>query len=152
MVTCNQLMCPFPFHLDFSNPFLFNVNESLIDVLKNVQDPRILVCSRRFAHTSLQCKRLHWLSVRQCIKHKIAVLKHYFLNGLAPDYLADLITPCRPPRALSSSESHLLAQPRMRLATCRERSFSFAAPFIWNSLTTNLRCVNTVLRSPSIEH
>ena len=62
-----------------------------------------------------------------------------------PSYLADLIMPYHPSRNLRSSGTNLLSVPDIRSEIGR-RSFSYAAPKLWNSLPPDLRsctCIST---------
>ena len=64
-----------------------------------------------------------------------------------PSYLSDLIVPYQPSRSLRSSAANLLVVPDIRSSIGR-RSFSYAAPTLWNSLPTALReCIFAVLFS-----
>lgn len=56
-------------------------------------------------------------------------------KSLAPACLFELVQPHNTTRALKSSNQLLLAVPRTRwLSTCGDRTFSVAAPKLWNSL------------------
>ncbi len=50
-----------------------------------------------------------------------------------------------PSRALRSSSSISLVVPRIRLTTMGARSFSYAAPRLWNSLPLDIRNSNCLL-------
>ena len=88
--------------------------------------------------TSPLLKKLHWLPVSQRIKFKIATLTFKALHFGKPSYLSDLISPYTPSRSLRSFDSQLLTVPDIRSELGR-RSFSYAAPTVWNSLPYSLR-------------
>jgi len=83
--------------------------------------------------------RLHWLPIRRRILYKIAQLAYKCYYGIALSYLCDLVSPYRPSRSLRTADSLLLTVPRLRLDRYGLRSFSFAAPTVWNSLPLDLR-------------
>jgi hypothetical protein len=62
------------------------------------------------------------------------------LNGQAPEYIKDLLEQYIPTRALRSSEDKtLLKLPHTKLKSYGDRSFSYAAPLLWNSLLLAIR-------------
>ena len=61
------------------------------------------------------------------------------MNNKAPSYLKSLITSYEPSRTLRSSAKNLLVVPKVRTKTFGQRSFSYCAPQIWNSLPQKLR-------------
>ncbi len=77
--------------------------------------------------------------------HPVQVLALTFkcLHGLAPRYLADLLTEYRPSRSLRSSSQLLLTQPKAR-TRIGERAFSFAGPKLWNELPLAVRQCTTI--------
>ena len=79
--------------------------------------------------------QLHWLPVKQRIIYKIAVLTYNCLyDDASPQYLKDLISKYIPTRTIRSSDKNLLVVPRKKLITFGQRSFSYAAPDVWNKL------------------
>ena len=124
---CNSLFCGLP---EISIIKLQRVQNSLARV--------VCKASRSQSHSSDLLRSLHWLPVAQRIKYKIAVLTYKTIHFNKPSYLADLIKPYHPTRSLRSSFAGLLAVPDVRSALAR-RSFSFSAPTVWNSLSSDLR-------------
>ncbi|KAK0132431.1 hypothetical protein N1851_032697 [Merluccius polli] len=59
--------------------------------------------------------------------------------GLAPDYIADLLTSYEPERTLRSSGGSFLAIPWSNLKTKGDRAFSILAPRLWNDLPEEIR-------------
>ena len=87
---------------------------------------------------------LHWLPIEQRIKHKILLITHKALDCKAPEYIEELIkikTPCRQLR--SSQSERLLCIPSLQRKTFTPRSFSYAAPTLWNPLPQHLRNKNS---------
>jgi hypothetical protein len=132
--------------IDYCNSLLFDLPHASILRLQRVQNSLArVVCnaSKRQAHSIDLLKTLHWLPISERIKFKIAVLTFKVLQHGQPSYLADLISFYKPSRTLRSSDSLLLAVPDIRTAMGR-RSFSYAAPTVWNALPLHIRS------SPSI--
>ena len=72
----------------------------------------------------------------------IGVTVYKCLHGMAPQYLSDLCTPVAevPGRQrLRSADRGQLQTPRYRLTTAGGRSFTCAAPSIWNALPDYLK-------------
>ena len=89
-------------------------------------------------------KHLHWLLVEQRIKYKILLLTFRAVNGIAPLYISELLSPYRPPRQLRSSELSLLKVPTTTLKTFGDRAFSAIAPKLWNELPLDIREIVTL--------
>ena len=81
---------------------------------------------------------LHWLPVEQRIQYKLLIQVYKALNGLAPEYITDLLQAYVPTRTLRSAGAHLLLEPK---TTTRwgARAFRKAAPVLWNTLPTTIR-------------
>ena len=68
-----------------------------------------------------------------------------FVFCMLPAYIASLITPYVPRRALRSADRALLVVPRHNLERYGRRSFSRAGPTLWNARHEDLRstvCMN----------
>ena len=105
-----------------------------------------LVLKRTKRDSITEClKELHWLPIKQRISYKILVLTHKSVNGQGPKYLQDLIQPTTQRRKglRSQRDSDLLLRPKTKLKTFADRSFSIAAPTLWNRLPLKLRLRQT---------
>lgn len=69
---------------------------------------------------------------------KILLITYQALNNLAPSYIRDILTPYVPTRQLRSSSTNLLVIPHFNLKTYGARSFSVAAPTLWNTLPSDI--------------
>ena len=109
--------------------------------LQLVQNNAARVVSRinRSASIAQTLKELHWLPVSFRIEYKILLLCYKAVNGLAPQYLAELLSFYVPSRKLRSSSQDLLVEPKARLKTYGERAFSVCAPKLWNKLPSSVR-------------
>ena len=128
--------------LDYSNSLFSGCPQSQLDKLQKVQNSaaKLVSRSRKHDHVTPILKSLHWLPVQARIDYKLASLCHSFFSGLSPCYLADLLSVYTPSRNLRSiADTRLLRVPRVRTRTFGHRSFSFAAPTVWNSLPFEIR-------------
>ncbi|XP_006822713.1 uncharacterized protein LOC102806180 [Saccoglossus kowalevskii] len=99
---------------------------------------------KKYDHISPVLQKLHWLPVRYRIDYKLMLLTFKALNGLAPNYILDLIHVYTPSRCLRSSIKKLLRNTNYRQKTYAGRAFSYAAPKLWNDLPLDLREVTDV--------
>ena len=108
----------------------------MIDRLQNVQNSaaRLIARRRKFYHITPVMKELHWLPVSQRIIYKILLITYKALNGLAPSYIRDMLQPLKSTMNLRSSMKGLLSVPPIKLVNYGQRSFSYAAPKLWNEL------------------
>ena len=100
---------------------------------------RLIHLSSRYEHVTPLLIQLHWFPIERRITFKIAVITFKALHGSAPDYITDLIKPYTPSRSLRSSNKLLLLKSRFNLKTYEGRSFTMAAPSVWNTLPLELR-------------
>ena len=104
---------------------------------------RMVLGVGRFKHVTPILESLHWLPVEYWIKFKVLCLAYKLLHGLAPAYLADLITPYVPKQSLRSAELNLLAVPKTRTIKYGVRAFEYAAPNLFNYLPGHVRLSTT---------
>ena len=127
--------------IDYCNSLLHGQLKCILQSLQSVLNSaaRLIHLSSRYEHvTSLLIQR-HWLPIEQRITFKIAVITFKALHGSAPDYITELIKPYTPSRSLRSSNKLLLFKPRFNLKTYGGRSFTMAAPSVWNTLPLEVR-------------
>ena len=87
--------------------------------------------------------QLHWLPFKHRILFKIANITFRTLHSSQPAYLRSFLHACHSSRSLRLSKTNLLSAPFVR-TSFGSRSFSVAAPKIWNSLPLSLRtCTRT---------
>ena len=63
---------------------------------------KILTLRRKYEQITPILQELHWLPVEHRITYKILLTTHRALNGKAPQYITDLLTPYIPARILRS--------------------------------------------------
>ena len=109
--------------------------------LQSVQNcaARLINLSRKYEHVTPLLISLHWIPVQERIKFKILIITFKVLHGQAPPYIFNLLEPYCPARTLCSSNRNLLYKPVFNLKTYGGRSFSIAAPTLWNILPTTIK-------------
>ncbi len=134
--------------IDYCNALFTGVPAKLLYKLQLVQNSAARVLSRTpfNEHISPVLQQLHWLPVKYRVEFKILLLTYKALHNLAPQYLNQLLHVYTPSRALRSSSLISLVVPRIRLTTMGARSYSYAAPRLWNSLPLDIRnCLEEAL-------
>ena len=127
--------------LDYCNSLYLNLPSCELDRLQLIQNTlaRTVCNTRRFTHITPALKSLHWLKIRERIAYKVISLTYNALHTAKPAYLAKLIT-AQPPRCTRSSNLVTLSRPPLTSCTkVLDRSFSYTAPRLWNSLPPHLR-------------
>ena len=84
------------------------------------------------------------LGARERIVFKVLLLIYKVLNGLAPEYLSELVKKRSHLRTLRSSSKNQLNTPRAKTVTYGDRAFSVAGPKLWNNLPQTIRDAPTV--------
>ena len=110
----------------------------------SVQDCRLVTMSRKSDHVTPLLFQLHWLPVDQRIEFKVLLFTYKVMQGLAPQYLSDLLEPYSPLRSLRSASKLLLNWPSFNLRTYGYKSFSVCAPRLWNSLLFCIKSSSSV--------
>ena len=70
----------------------------------------------------------------------------YCFHQFGPSYLVELLTQYKPERTLRSSKKSLFCVPQTMTRSYGERSFSYAAPVLWNNLPEHVRNIDTYER------
>ncbi len=80
--------------LDYCNTLLGSCSARLINKLQIVQNAaaRVLTRTRKYDHISLVLSTLHWLPIKHRIDLKILLITYEVLNGLAPQYLSEVLS------------------------------------------------------------
>jgi len=125
--------------LDYCNSLFYELPDILLNQLQAVQNSlaRAVTRTSRFSHITPVLKSLHWLKIKQRIHYKLISITYTTLHHNSPDYINNKIK-LQSARSTRSSTLITLHQPPIKLETGK-RAFSFAAPFLWNSLPKTLR-------------
>ena len=117
-----------------------------LDKLQRVQNfpARLVICNNKYTHITPILRELHWLPIKARIEYKITLVTYKSLKGLAPYYLRSLLSSYAPKRMLRSSAKNLLQTPIARTKAYGERSFSVAAPKLWNSLPDTIKNIDSL--------
>ena len=122
--------------LDYCNSVLFGIKSVTLNKLQKVQNfaARLAVDFSRTVSVDSVLKKLHWLNVKQRIVFKLLLLTHKFFIGIAPNYFSNLLI-------VKEGNERLLHTNFMNTMAGR-RSFSYAAPRLWNKLPYETRSLN----------
>ena len=99
--------------MDFGNALLFGVSDFRIQRVQNL-GARIITRLSKRDHITSSLKSLHWLPVKSRISYKVLLYTFKGLHGLASDYIADMLVPYLPGRALRSANSNKLCVPKVK--------------------------------------
>ncbi len=95
------------------------------------------------------CQHCTGSLIKHCIHFKILLITYKALNGLAPQYLSELLSHYSPSRSLWSQISGHLIIPRISKSTEGGRSVSYLAPKLWNNLPNTVREAGTLCQFKS---
>ncbi len=123
----------------------------LINKLQMVQNAaaRVLTRTRKYDHISPVLSTLHWLPNKHRIDFKIFLITYKALNGLAPQYLSELLSHHSPSHLLRSQNSGHLITPRISKSTAGGRSFFYLVPKFWNNLPNTVQDADTLCQFKS---
>ena len=129
--------------LDYGNSLLAGLPKCLLQRLQQVQNStaRLITCTTRMDHVTPILRELHWLPVQERVQYKVLLLT---FNGLAPQYLADLLKTYVPQRQLRSSVKSMLVVPKTNTKTYGRRGFGRVAPGLWNGCPETLKNAQSV--------
>ena len=126
------------------NSALWGIPAVQLNRLQKLQNSaaRIVTGTRKSEHITPVLRDLHWLPMKQRLDHKVLSLTYASLQGLASEYLQELAPSYVPTRSLRSASQCRLRLPSTEGTTKKKygaRSFSNAAPVLWNGLPRDLK-------------
>ena len=128
--------------LDYCNFILVNTSTHNLSRLQRLLNKLARVFSQVDPRTDPHplLSKLHWLPIHDRITSKCACLTHLSLRDDAPAYLHSTLNPYAPIRALRSCDTGPFSTPNVAgHLVLVSRSFSLAAPNIWNGLSIETR-------------
>ena len=143
--------------LECCNSLFYGKTMYMQERLQKVQKSaaRLIFQCYKQNHISPLLMSLHLLPINARTEHKLSVMCHSFFLGLSPIYLSDQLSVyAHKINLCSSSDNKILFIPKLQTKSFVHRSFSFAAPTIWNSLPTALRHTDSIhkFKSALITH
>ena len=132
--------------LDYRNSILNGLPKEELDKLQRIQNTaaRLITGTKQHEHIKPALRDLHWLPVESRIMFKVLLISFKILHGLYPAYLLSMLQEYHPPRSLSSSSKSLFIIPAVNSVTYGERTFSFCAPTLCNTLPDSLQKADSV--------
>ena len=134
IILVNSLVMP---KFDYCNSLLYGVKQSLLHKLQRAQNSavRLIKKVKKRQHITPYMKQLHWLPIKYRIQFKILLITFKTFHGKAPQYINCLLSELRSTRF----DNKKLSIPTVKLKRTGTRAFSYAAPFLWNSLPLHIR-------------
>jgi len=129
--------------LDYCNSLLLGAPTKVMARVQRIQNAaaRLVTGTPIHDHITPVLRELHWLPVEKRVMYKVLLLVFKIIHRTSPSYLNVLTTRdailCRP---LRQSNSNMLNVAFTSSSFVYNRSFTFAAPRIWNTLPLYLRC------------
>lgn len=134
--------------IDYNNSLLFGITKQNVKKLQKVQNRAARIClkvARKQRVPSITLfQELHWLPISFRIDFKILLLTYKCLNNTAPRYLSDLLQRRTSDQITHSTSLDLLAITKSTRKSFGDRSFSVAAPRLWNNLPRYIRQAESV--------
>ena len=130
--------------IDNLNSLLYKIPDYLLEKLKLIQHntARLILKLKKHDHITPALIELHWLPIPDRIRYKILLLVYKALHDEGPKYLAEMLIPYQPARALRSNEKELLTERKLH-KSYGERAFAAAGPHLWNSLPLSISKSNS---------
>ena len=105
---------------------------------------RVITGTQKFDRglSDLLHSELHWLDIYQRVQYQLEVTIYRCLQNRAPQYLVDCCvctSDVSSHQRLRSANRRQLVVPRHRRSKFGRRSFSVAAPMVWNSFPDSFR-------------
>ena len=132
--------------LDYCNALLSGLRGKDLQLLQKVQNRAarlVTLTAPRTPATPIRME-LHWLPVESRISFKILVYVYKAVNGLAPGYIQELLTPRTRNSRLRQLHDELQLATPIAAKVVGHQAFSIAAPRLWNELPLSIRKLPSV--------
>ncbi len=127
VLAADQVLIVGDFNIHVDNE-KYVLGSAFIDILKSIGVRQHMLGPTHCNHTLdliLILSTLHWLTIEHWIHFKILIITYKALNGLAPQYLSELISHYSHSRPLQSQNSGHLTIPRISKSTAGGTSSSY---------------------------
>ena len=128
------------YQLDYCNSLLIELPEIQINHLQHIQNSAARIVSRRPHHEHITPVLEN---VQQWIMFKVALFVFKCLNGLAPPYLAEMIT-VKENFCNCELRSDGCLQEKKTNNSFGDRAFSICGPVLWNRLPKCMKEINSL--------
>ena len=140
--------------LDYCNSVLANAPGYLIKKLQRVMNAgvRFIYNIRKREHITPYIKKAHFLPVSYRIKFKLCLLVYKAFNGLAPDYISEMLT-LHTPTLRNERDAMMLQLPKKK-----EKTIYYQMCISWNALpliirrASNIKCFKSELKTLYFNH
>ena len=130
--------------LDYCNSLFLGLPDVQMNRLQSVQNAaaRVVTRSPKYCHITPLLVKLHWLPVSYRVQFKVLLTVYKAIHNQAPKYISSLLEEKQSTRSMRSNGT--LHVPRTRLVCTGKRSFSAAAPALWNDLPLSIKSAHNV--------
>ena len=119
--------------IDYCNSLLCGLLDNSLNKLQRVQNAAdwLITGTAKFSHITQVLRTLHWLPIKQRVQFKMLILVFKAINGLAPNYISNLVYILCPSKYLLRRNNEILLEPYSAGKTKKtlgDRAFAVAAP------------------------
>ena len=145
--TCTIIHAFITSRIDYCDSLMNGLPENLIKKLQRVQKTaaRLVFNLRKYDRITPALVTLHWLPVKYRIEFKTLLIVFKRLQGKAPTYIQEMITPSKSKRySIRSNEERVLKVPQFKHDTFGKRAFAVYGPLAWNCLPKEIRLCDEI--------